>query len=174
MDPDLREALEQFGTDLRADIRSGDAELHDALGRLATDPRAEIRSVDAELRDALGPLAVDLRGEIRAGDAETRAYVDTSARETRAYVDTSASETRAHVEASAAETRRYFGVIAEALRGDIRSLAELMAISNEGAGRRMDEPHSRTGGLEGRVRGLEARGSILEDDRKSRSSRPRQ
>jgi len=164
MDPDLREALEQFGTDLRADIRSGDAELHDALGRLATDLRAEIRSVDAELRDALGPLAVDLRGEIRAGDAETRAYVDTSARETRAYVDTSASETRAHVEASAAEP----------LRGDIRSLAELMAISNEGAGRRMDEQHSRTGGLEGRVRGLEARGSILEDDRKSRRSRRRQ
>ncbi len=174
MDPDLREALEQLGTDLRAEIRSGDAELHDALGRLATDLRAEIRSVDAELRDALGRMAVDLRGEIRAGDAETRAYVDTSARETRAYVDTSASETRAHVDASAAETRRYFGVVAEALRGDIRSLADLMTISNERVGRRMDEQDSRTGGPEGRVLGLEARVSILEDDRKSRRPRRRQ
>ena len=71
--------------------------MRDALGQLATDLRAEIRSGDAELRDALGQLAADL-------------------------------------EAATTEMRRPFDVVGEALRGDIRSLAELMAISNERVG----------------------------------------
>jgi hypothetical protein len=89
-------------------------------------------------------------------------------------VNSSAAELRAHLEAATAEMRRHFDVVGEALRGDIRSLAELMAMSNERLGRRMDEQDSRGGGLEGRVLGLEARVSILEDDRKSRKPRRRQ
>ena len=136
-----------------------DSETRDAFERLATDLRAEIRSVDTGLRTFIGELATDLRAEIRSGDAETRAYVDASvatsaaetrvyvdasvtasAAETRAYVEASAAETRAYVAASEAETRRHFDVVAEALRGDIRSLAELMAISNE----RMEEGSTST------------------------------
>jgi predicted ATPase len=108
VDHELRDAFERLTSDLRNEIQSGDAELRDALGQLASDLRAEIRSGDAELRDALGQLSVDLRGEIRAGDAETRA----------------------HLEAAT----EHFDVVGEALRGDIRSLAELMAISNERVG----------------------------------------
>ena len=77
---------------------------------------------------------------------------------------------RAYVDASAVEPRRHFDVVAEALRGDIRSLAELMAISIERMGRRLDEHDGRSTGLEGRVLGLEVRVSNLEDDRKPRKS----
>jgi len=99
-----------------------DPEIRDAFDRLAADLRGEIRSVDTGLRTFIGELARDLRAEIRSGDAETRAYVDAS-------VTASAAETRAYIDTSAVETRRHFDVVAEALRGDIRSLAEPMAIS---------------------------------------------
>ena len=89
-------------------------------------------------------------------------------------MNSSAAELRAHLEAPTTEMRRHFDVVGEALRGDIRSLAELMAISNERMGRTISEQDSRAGGLEGRVLGLEARVSILEDDRKSRRPRRRQ
>jgi hypothetical protein len=135
-----------------------DSETRDAFERLATDLRAEIRSVDTGLRTFIGELATDLRAEIRSGDAETRAYVDAS-------MATSAAETRAYVAASGAETRRHFDVVAEALRGDIRSLAELMAISNERMEGRLNEHGGRITSLEGRVLGLEARVSTLEDGR---------
>jgi hypothetical protein len=139
----------------------------------------ETWAVDAELRDALNQLAEDLRGEIRSGDAETRAYigevVGASAAETRTYVDevvgASAAETRAYIDevvgASAAETRRHSGVIGESLRGEIRALAEAMAINNEGTQRRFSDEAGRTERLEGRVLRLEARVTNLEDDRKT-------
>jgi len=110
--------------------------------------RGETWAVDAELRDALNQLAEDLRGEIRSGDAETRAYIDEV------------------VGASAAETRRHSGVIGESLRGEIRALAEAMAINNEGTQRRFSEEAGRTDRLEGRVLRLEARVTNLEDNRK--------
>ncbi len=72
--------------------------------------RGESWAVAPELRDALNQLAADLRGEIRSGDAETRAYVDGS------------------IQGSAAETRRHFEVVGESLRGEIRALAEAMAL----------------------------------------------
>ena len=96
-----------------------DPELRDAFERLTTDLRAEIQSGDAELRDALGQLATDLRSEIRSGDAELRDALGQLA------VD---------LEAATTEMHRHFDVVGEALRGDIRSLAELMAISNERVG----------------------------------------
>ena len=120
--------------------------------------------MDAELRDALNQLAEDLRGEIRSGDAETRAYIDeavgASAAETRAYIDEV-------VGASAAETRRHSGVIGESLRGEIRALAEAMAINNEGTRRRFSDEAGRTERLEGRVLRLEARVTNLEDNRET-------
>jgi hypothetical protein len=145
----------------------------------------ETCAVDPELRDALNQLTADLRGEIRSGDAETRAYVDASiqasAAETRAFIDeragTSAAETRSYIDervgTSTAETRRHFDVVGESIRGDIRALAEAMALNKEGTGRRLGEEAGRTDRLEGRVLRLEARVSILEDDRKP-PRRPRQ
>jgi hypothetical protein len=125
--------------------------------------RGETWAVDPELRDAFSQLAEDLRGEIRSGDAETRAYIDervgTSAAETRAYIDE-------RVGTSAAETRRHFEVIGESLRGDIRTLAEAMALNNEGTQRRFSQEAGRTDRLEGRVLKLEARATILEDNQK--------
>ena len=110
--------------------------------------RGETWAVDPELRDTLSQLAEDLRGEIRSGAAETRAYVDE------------------RVGTSAAETRRHFEVIGESLRGDIRTLAEAMALNNEGTQRRFSQEAGRTDRLEGRVLKLEARATILEDNQK--------
>jgi hypothetical protein len=110
--------------------------------------RGETWAVDPELRDAFSQLAEDLRGEIRSGDAETRAYIDE------------------RVGTSAAETRRHFEVIGESLRGDIRTLAEAMALNNEGTQRRFSQEAGRTDRLEGRVLKLEARATILEDNQK--------
>jgi hypothetical protein len=121
--------------------------------------RGETWVVDPELRDALNQFAADLRGEIRSGDAETRAYIDER-------VGTSAAETRAYIDASATETRRHFEVVGESLRGEIRALAEAMALNNEGTQRRFREEAGRTDRLEGRVLRLEARVTNLEDDRK--------
>ena len=130
----------------------------------------ETWAVDPELRDAFNQLTADLRGEIRSGAAETRAHVDASiqasAVETRAYIDE-------RVGTSAVETRRHFDVVGELLRGDIRALAEAIALNKEGTERRFGEEAGRTDRLEGRVLRLEARVSILEDDRKP-PRRPRQ
>jgi len=108
------------------------------------------------------------RGEIRTSAAETRAYVDdriqTSGAEMRAYMDE-------RLQTSTVEMRHHFEVVGESLRGDIRGVAELVALSNEGSKRRDDEQAGRTGGLEGRVLRLEVRVSSLEDGR--RVCRPR-
>jgi len=111
--------------------------------------------VDPELREALDRLAADLRGEIRSSNGETRAYIDE------------------RILISTAETRRHFDVVAEALRGDIRALAEGMALSSERSDRRFAEQTERSGGLEGRVLKLEVRVTTLERDRKRRRRRRR-
>jgi hypothetical protein len=67
---------------------------------------------------------------------------------------------------SATETRRHFEVVGESLRGEIRALAEAMALNNEGTQRRFGEEAGRTDRLEGRVLRLEARVTNLEDNRK--------
>jgi len=111
----------------------------------------ETSAVDPELREAFDRLAVDLRGEIRSGNAEIRASV----------------------EASATETRRHAHVIGESARGDIRSLAELMGISNERTDQRLGVQTGRTEAPEGRVLRVEARVTSLEDDRTPRRARRR-
>jgi hypothetical protein len=127
--------------------------------------RGETWAVDPELRDALNQLAADLRSEIRSGDAETRAYIDER-------VGTSAAETRAYIDERAVETRRHFDVVGESLRGEIRALAEAMALNYEGTLRRASEEAGQTDRLEGRVTRLEARVTVLEDTRKP-PKRPR-
>jgi len=153
VDPELREVLDQLGTDLRGEVRSVDAGLREALNQVVVDLRGEIRSVDAGLRGAISQLAVDLRGEIRSGDAETRTYVDE------------------RIQASSTEMRRHFDVVGESLRSDIRAIAEGMVASREQVDRRVRGEAGRTDKLDDRVLRLEVRVSRLEDDRKPRRSR---
>src|SRR3990172_1603300 len=158
--------------------------------------RGETWAVDPEMREALDRLGADLRGEIRAGDTETRAYVDerfqTSESGMRAYIDerfqTSESGMRAYIDErlqlntgsllhemreSESRTRRYFDVVGESLRGSIRGVAELVALSTEGSKRRDDEQAGRIDGLESRVVRLEVRVLSLKDNRKPRRPRRR-
>jgi hypothetical protein len=111
--------------------------------------------VDPELREALDRLAADLRGEIRSSEDRLHVYVDGA------------------IQASAAETRRHFDVVAESLRADIRGVAEGMILSSERSDRRFAEQRQQSGGLEGRVLGLEVRVTTLERDRKPRRRRRR-
>lgn len=155
-----------------------DPEMREAFDRLGTDLRGEIRASTAETR-----AYVDDR--IRASTVETRAHIDerveTSTVEIRGYMDerfrVSAVETRAYiderVETSTAEMRRYFDVVGESLRGDIRAVAELVALSNEGSKRRDYEQAERTDRLEGRVLRLEVRVTRPKDNRKPRRPRRR-
>jgi hypothetical protein len=171
VDPELRDALNQLAADLRGEIRSGDAETRTYIDERVGTSAAETR---AYIDERVGTSA-----------AETRAYIDervgTSAAETRAYIDervgTSAAETRAYIDelvgTSAVETRRHFDVVGESLRGEIRTLAEAMALNTEGMQRRVGEEAGRTDRLEGQVLRLEARVTILEGSRKP-SRRPRQ
>src|SRR3972149_5311907 len=125
--------------------------------------RGETWAVDPEMGEAFDRLGADLRGEIRSSVVEMRAYMDerfqASAVETRGYIDE-------RLQTSTVEMRRHFKVVGESLRGDIRGVAELVALSNEGSKRRDDEQAGRTDGLEGRVLRLEVRVLSLEDDRK--------
>ena len=127
--------------------------------------RGETWAVDHGMREAFDRLGADLRGEIRSSAVEGRVYVDgsiqASAAETRAYIDE-------RLQTSTAEMRRHFEVVGESLRADIRGVAELVALSNEGSKRRDDEQAGRTDGLEGRVLRLEVRVTSLEDNRKPR------
>ncbi len=129
------------------------------------------------MREAFDRLGADLRGEIRASAAETRVYVDERVETTRVYVD---GRFEAHTASlihemreSEARTSRHFDVVGESLRGEIRGLAELNALSSEESKRRDDEQAGRTDGIENRVLGLEVRVRSLEDDRKPRRPRRR-
>ncbi len=103
----------------------------------------------------LDRLGTDLRGEIRSSAADTRAYVDE------------------RIQTSTVEMRRFFEVVGESLRGEIRSVAELVALSNEQRDRGDDEQTVRSDGLERRVQRLEVDVSRLKADRKSRRPRRR-
>ena len=140
--------------------------MREAFDRLGADLRGEIQA-----------LGTDLRVEIRSSAAEARVYVDERIGTARVYVD---ERFEAHTASlihemreSESRTRRYFDVVGESLRGDIRGVAELVALSNEESRRRDDEQARRTDGLEDRVLGLEVRVRSLEDDRKPRRPRRR-
>ena len=154
-----------------------DPEMREAFDRLGADLRGEIQAQGTDLRGEIQVLGTDLRGEIRSSAAETRVYVDERIETTRVYVD---ERFEAHTASlihelreSESRTRRYFDVVGESLRGDIRGVAELMALSNEESRRRDDEQAWRTDGIENRVLRLEVRVRSLEDDRKPRRPRRR-
>jgi hypothetical protein len=155
VDPEMREALDRLGADLRGEIQA-----------LGTDLRGEIRSSAAETR-----VYVDER----IGTA--RVYLDERIETTRVYVD---ERFEAHTASlihemreSESRTRRYFDVVGESLRGEMRGLAELIGLSNEESMRRDDQQAGRTDGIENRVLRLEVRVKSLEDDRKPRRPRRR-
>jgi polyhydroxyalkanoate synthesis regulator phasin len=160
-----------------------DPEMRDALDRLGADLSGEIRTSAEE-----GRAYVD--GSIQASAAETRAYIDerlqASAAETRAYIHERLQATNERLDAtnerldatraglvheireSESRVRRHFEVVGESLRGDIRGVAELVALSSEASKRRDDELAERTDRLEGRVTRLEVRVKDLEDGREPR------
>jgi hypothetical protein len=108
-----------------------------------------------QLGSKLDRLGADLRGEIRTSADETRAYVDE------------------RIQNSTTEMRRHFEVVGESLRGEIRSVAELLALSNEQRDRRDDEQAARSDGIEDRVLKLEVDVSRLKAGRKPRRPRRR-
>ena len=155
---ETREALDRVAVELRDEIRSGDAETREALNQVTAELRGEIR----ETREALDRVAVELRGEIRSGDAETREALDQAI-----------AGLRGEFGAAVVEMRRHFDVVGESLRGDIRGLAEGMALSIQRTAGRFAESGERTDHLEGRVLKLEVRVSCLEDGRKPGRARRR-
>ena len=177
VDPEMREAFDRLGADLRGEIQAQGTELRGEIQALGTDLRGEIQAQGADLRGEIQALGTDLRGEIRSSAAETRVYVDERIETTRVYVD---ERFEAHTASlihelreSESRTRRYFDVVGESLRGDIRGVAELVALSSEESRRRDDEQARRTDGIENRVLRLEVRVKSLEDDRKPRRPRRR-
>jgi hypothetical protein len=148
-----------------------DPEMREAFDRLGVDLRGEIQALGTDLRHEIQALGTDLRGEIRTSVVEMRGYVDerlqTSTVEMRAYVDE-------RLQTSTVEMRRHFEVVGESLRGDIRAVAEGVALLSQRVDRGFAEQAGQVGALDGRVLRLEVRVKNLEDDRKPRRPRRRQ
>jgi phage host-nuclease inhibitor protein Gam len=90
---------------LREEVRGGAAGLREEMAGLREEVRAEavgLREEMGGLREEVRAEAVGLRGELR-GEVQRLEH---------------------GIEAAAAETRRHFDVTAEALRQDIRTIAE--------------------------------------------------
>ena len=128
--------------------------------------RSETWAVDPELRDALDRLGANLRGEMQTFAAGLRGEIQTSAAETRAYFDD-------RLQTSTVEMRRHFEVVGESLRGNIRAVAEGVALLSQRVDRGFAEQAGRVDALDGRVLRLEVRVKRLEDGRKPRRPRRR-
>ena len=150
VDPEMREAFDRLGADLRAEIRSGDAATLAAVNQLGAELRGEISSVDANLRGVISQVAVDLRGEIQ----------------------TSAAGVLQQMVEFESRMRRHFDVVVESVRAESRFVAEGTALVSQRMDRRDSESAERANGLEGRIVKLEVRVKGLEDNRKPRR-RPR-
>jgi hypothetical protein len=115
-----------------------------------------------------------MRGLITQADERTRAeFLDVRALITQVDERTQGQfdDIRGRIEASEDRTRRHFDVVAESLRGDIRSLAEGVAVAAESSLRRDAELGERIDRLEHRVLGVESRVSTLEGHRRRRRRR---
>ena len=122
--------------------------------------------MDPELRDALDRLGANLRGEMQTFAAGLRGEIQTSAAETRAYFDD-------RLQTSTVEMRRHFEIVGESLRGNIRAVAEGVALLSQRVDRGFAEQAGRVDALDGRVLRLEVRVKRLEDGRKPRRPRRR-
>lgn len=134
------------------------------IGFVALTPRrraGESEAVDPETREALDGLGRRLveseermRSHLEDGLAESEGRM-------RSYIDGRLTE-------SEERTRRHFDVVAESLRGDIRTLAEGVTAFAEASMRSDAELGARIDRLEPRVLGLETRVSVLEQSRPRR------
>ena len=103
--------------------------------------RGETWPVDPETREAIDRLGTgfDQLGT-RLDQLDTRLdQLDTR-------LDRLGADLRGEIQTSTAEMRRHFEVVGESLRGEIRSVAELVALSNEQRDRRDDEQAARSDG----------------------------
>jgi hypothetical protein len=135
-----------------ADVRSLITQADDRTRAEFLDVRALITQVDDRTRAEF----TDVRGLITQADERTQAQFE---------------DIRGRLEASEGRTRRHFDVVAESLRGDIRSLAVGMVVAAESSLRRDTELGERIDRLEHRVLGVESRVSILEGHRRRRRRR---
>jgi len=167
VDPEMREALDRLGADLRGEIRAGD-----------TETRAY---VDERFQTSESGMRAYIDERFQTSESGMRAYIDerfqTSESGMRAYIDErlqlNTGSLLHEMRESESRTRRYFDVVGESLRGSIRGVAELVALSTEGSKRRDDEQAGRIDGLESRVVRLEVRVLSLKDNRKPRRPRRR-
>jgi hypothetical protein len=88
-----------------------------------------------------------------------------------AKIEAKATELRGEMAALGADMRRHFDVVGEFIRGDVRAIAEGLALSNQRTDQRFGEQSERSDRLEGRVLGLEVRVSLLEEGGKPRRAR---
>jgi len=79
--------------------------------------RGETWPVDPEMRDALDRFGADLRAEIRTSAEEDRVYL----------LDATTAGLVREIRESESRMHRHLDVLCESLRGEIRSLAELVA-----------------------------------------------
>ena len=116
------------------------------------------------------------RGETWAVDPETGEAINRLSAnfdQLGVRLDRLGADLRGEIQTSTAEMRRHFEVVGESLRGEIRSVAELVALSNEQRDRRDDEQAARSDGLESRVVRLDVDVSRLKAGRKPRRPRRR-
>jgi len=169
VDPEMRDALDRLGADLRSEIRTSAEE-----GRAYVD--GSIRASGAETRDYIDErlqatsteTRVYIDERLQATTAETRAYIDERLQATDERLDATTTGLAREIRESESRMRRHFDVVGESLHGDIRGVAELVALSSEASKRRDDELAERTDRLEGRVTRLEVRVKNLEDGREPR------
>jgi hypothetical protein len=155
VDPEVREAFERLGADLRGETQTLAVDLRGEMQTLGENLRGEIQTLAVDLRDEMQTLGADLLGEIRTVVVEMRAYVDD------------------RLQTTSADTRRYFDVAGESLRSDFRAVVDGLALLSQRVDRGFSDQAGRTDGLEGRVERLEVRVTDLEDGRKPRRARRR-
>jgi hypothetical protein len=154
VDPEMREAFDRLGADLRTEIRSGDAATLAAVNQLGVELRGEMQA-----------QGMELRGEMQVQGAELRGEIQTSAAGVLQQMLQQMGEFESRM-------RRHFDVAAESVRAESRFVVEGTALLSQRMDRRDSEDAERHGGLEGRVVKLEVRVKSLEDKQKSRR-RPR-
>lgn len=110
MGADLRREIHTTAEQVRTDLRQ---EIHASAERLRVEVRQDINASAEEVR-------ADFRQEIQAGAAETQRQMQ--------LMQALLLE---RMEATAAETRRHFGVVAESLRSDIKTVAEGLGALDE-------------------------------------------
>ena len=110
--------------------------------------------VDSSDLDRLGGA---LRQEIRVSAEDGRAHVGQVVAEFRQEMRETTAAILDRVDASAAETRRHFDVVAEALRSDIKTVAEGLGALDEKVERFRGEVHHEFAKVDRRLLHLEVR-----------------